>query len=58
MSGAIRMVSQRSRQWLMVRVAMMPGTAQAKLESSGMKDRPDRPTVPMRRSMRKAARGR
>ena len=42
----------------MVRVAMMPGTAQAKLESSGMKARPDRPTLPIRLSSRKAARGR
>ena len=57
-SGATRMVSQRSRQWVMVRVAMMPGTAHAKLDSSGMNDRPDKPTVPITRSSRKAARGR
>ena len=42
----------------MVRVAMMPGTAQAKLDSSGMKARPERPTLPISRSSRKAARGR
>ena len=43
-SGAIMMVTSRSRQLLMVRVAMTPGIAQAKLDSSGMKERPDRPT--------------
>ena len=37
------MVARRSRGLLMVRVAMMPGTAQAKLDSSGMNERPDRP---------------
>lgn len=58
MSGAIMMVTSRSRQWVMERVAITPGTAQAKLESSGMKERPDRPTVPMTRSSRNAARGR
>jgi hypothetical protein len=58
MSGAIMMVTSRSRQWVMVRVAMMPGMAQAKLDSSGMNERPDSPTVPMTRSSRKAARGR
>ncbi len=51
-------VTRRSRQWVMVRVAMIPGTAQAKLDSSGMKERPDKPTVPMTRSSKKAARGR
>ena len=44
MSGAIMMVASRSRADGMVRVAMMPGMAQAKLDSSGMKARPDRPT--------------
>ena len=38
------------------RVAMMPGTAQAKLDSSGMKARPCRPAPPMILSIRKAAR--
>ncbi len=52
------MVTRRSRQLVMERVAMMPGTAQAKLDSSGMKERPDRPTLPMMRSSMKAARGR
>ena len=37
---------------------MIPGMAQAKLDSSGMKARPDRPTLPIRLSSRKAARGR
>ncbi len=58
MSGAIMMVVSRSRQLLMVRVAITPGMAQAKLDSSGMNERPDRPTVPITRSSRKAARGR
>ena len=43
-SGATMIVASRSRGLAMVRVAMMPGTAQAKLDSSGMKARPDRPT--------------
>ena len=58
MSGAMRMVTSRSRQCVMVRVAMMPGMAQAKLDSSGMNERPDSPTLPITRSSRKAARGR
>ena len=40
----------------MVRAAMMPGIAQAKLDSSGMKARPETPTRPMRRSSMNAAR--
>ena len=40
----------------MVRVAMIPGTAQAKLDSNGMNARPDRPTPCISRSIRKAAR--
>ena len=43
-SGATMIVSSRSRQWPMVRVAMMPGIAHAKLDSNGMKARPDSPT--------------
>ena len=39
------MVVSRSLGSSMVRVAMMPGTAQAKLDSSGMKARPDRPAA-------------
>ena len=41
----------------MVRVAMMPGMAQAKLDSRGMKARPDKPTLPINRSSKNAARG-
>ena len=52
------MVASRSRQFGMVRAAMMPGMAQAKLESSGMKARPESPTLPITVSSRKAARGR
>jgi DhnA family fructose-bisphosphate aldolase class Ia len=57
-SGAMRMVVRRSRQWLMVRVAMMPGMAQAKLLSNGMKERPRALRLAHGRSSRKAARGR
>jgi hypothetical protein len=55
-SGATRMVVNRSRRLSMTRVAMMPGMAQAKLDSSGMKARPCNPAPPMMRSIRKAAR--
>ena len=58
MMGASRIVAMRSRTLGMVRVAMIPGIAQAYEDSSGMKDRPDNPTLPMSRSSRKAARGR
>jgi hypothetical protein len=57
-SGATRMVARRSRGSWMLRVAMMPGIAQAKLDSSGMNERPDRPAAAIIRSSRKAARGR
>ena len=57
-NGAIMMVASRSRGFWMVRVAMMPGIAQAKLDSNGMKARPDNPTLPISRSSRNAARGR
>ena len=50
------MVVSRSLGLSMVRVAMMPGTAQAKLESKGMKARPERPAPCINLSMRKAAR--
>jgi hypothetical protein len=52
MSGATMMVVRRSRQFGIVRAAMMPGIAQAWLDSSGMNARPDRPTQPMSRSSR------
>ena len=58
MSGAIMMVASRSRFDGMVRAAMMPGIAHAKLDNSGMNARPERPTLPMRRSSIYAARGR
>lgn len=57
-NGAIMIVTRRSRGLAMVRAAMMPGIAQAKLDSRGMNERPDRPTLPIRRSSMKAARGR
>ena len=41
------MVTRRSVLLEMVRAAMMPGTAQAKLDSRGMKARPCKPTPPM-----------
>ena len=40
----------------MLRVAMMPGMAQAKLDNSGMKLRPESPTPAIIRSIRNAAR--
>ena len=57
-SGAIMIVTSLSRGLAMLRVAMMPGIAQAKLDSSGMKERPDSPTLPIKRSSKNAARGR
>ncbi|CAM5502828.1 hypothetical protein RLIN73S_06181 [Rhodanobacter lindaniclasticus] len=57
-SGAIRMVVRRSRGSVMLRVPMMPGIAQAKLDSSGMNERPVNPTDSISRSSRNAARGR
>src|SRR4051794_21436562 len=56
MSGATRIVTRRSLRFSMVRVAMMPGMAQAKLLSIGMNDFPCRPAFDMRRSMMNAAR--
>ncbi|MNN37118.1 hypothetical protein D3C81_1510490 [compost metagenome] len=57
-NGATRIVARRSRGSWMERVDMMPGTAQAKLESSGMNERPDKPAAAIMRSSRNAARGR
>ena len=56
MKGAIIIVARRSFGFSMVRVAMMPGMAQAKLESSSMKALPCSPTPRMSLSIRKAAR--
>ncbi len=57
-SGAIMIVASRSRGFCMVRVAMIPGIAHAKLDSNGMNALPDKPTLPITRSSRNAARGR
>jgi hypothetical protein len=56
MKGAIRIVARRSFGFSMVRVAMMPGMAQAKLDRSGMKALPCRPTPRISLSIRNAAR--
>ena len=56
MNGATRIVASRSRGEGIVRVAMIPGTAQAVDDSNAMKQRPSRPTQPMTRSTRNAAR--
>ena len=47
------MVTQALFRVLHGAVAMMPGTAQAKLDSSGMNERPDSPTPRIKRSSRK-----
>ena len=57
-NGATRIVARRSRGSWIERVAMIPGIAQAKLDSSGMNERPDRPADAIIRSSRNAARGR
>ena len=54
-SGATIMVVKRSRLSSIVRVAIIPGIAQAKLESRGMKDLPERPQLVRKRSISKAA---
>ena len=51
------MVTKRSRELEILLVAIIPGIAQAKLESSGINDRPDKPTEPITRSNKNAARG-
>ncbi len=56
MNGATRMVASRSRRSGITRVAMIPGTAQAKLESMGMNEWPESPVARIRRSIRKAKR--
>ena len=52
MNGAASMVAMRSRRLGITRVAMMPGTAQAKLDTIGMIDCPDKPTERITRSIR------
>src|SRR5512133_3818544 len=44
MNGAIMIVVNRSRRLSMLRVAMMPGIAQANDDNSGMNERPESPT--------------
>ncbi len=44
MKGASMAVARRSRSLRMVRVAMMPGTAQPVVMTKGITDLPDRPT--------------
>ena len=56
--GATRMVISRSRALSIVRVAMMPGMAQAYELSSGMNALPLRPTPDIRRSIMNDTRAR
>jgi hypothetical protein len=56
MKGAIMIVAIRSLGFSIVRVAMIPGTAQAKLLSKGTKALPCKPTARIIRSVRNAAR--
>ena len=55
-SGATRIVTSRSFLLSIVRVAMMPGIAQANELSIGMKLFPCRPTLLIKRSIKNAAR--
>ena len=55
-SGAIRIVAKRSFWSMIVRVAMIPGIAQAKDDNNGMKLCPESPTAAINRSITKAAR--
>ena len=57
-SGATMIVARRSRGSWIERVAMIPGIAHAKRDSSGMNERPDKPAFAIMRSSRNAARGR
>ena len=58
MNGAASMVAILSRRFGITRVAMMPGTAQAKLEIIGMMDWPDKPAERITLSIKYAARAR
>jgi hypothetical protein len=51
--GATKIVVKRSRGSLMVRDAMMPGIAQAKLDNNGIKARPERPALNISLSSKK-----
>ena len=55
-SGAVTMVAIRSRDDGNVRVAMMPGIAQANDESIATKARPSSPVLAITRSIKNAAR--
>ncbi len=55
-NGATSIVFNRSDSEGIDRVAMIPGTAQAWQDKSATKERPCRPTKPINRSARKAAR--
>ena len=57
-SGATKIVVKRSRGSLILRVAIIPGTAQAKLDSNGINARPLKPALNMSLSSKNAARGR
>ncbi len=56
MKGAMRIVASLSFGFSMVRVAMMPGMAHAKLDSRGMNAFPCSPTPRISLSTRNAAR--
>ena len=56
MSGATMIVASRSRRFSITRAAMIPGTAQATDDKSGMNDLPFSPQRDISLSMRKAAR--
>ena len=55
--GAIIIVAKRSLSELILRVAIIPGMAQAKLESSGINERPLKPALDISLSNKKAALG-
>ncbi len=50
-------VVKRSRESLILRVAIMPGIAQAKLDNNGIKERPLKPALNINLSSKNAARG-
>ena len=56
-NGATIIVVKRSRGSAILRVAIMPGTAQAKLDSNGIKARPLKPALNISLSSKNAARG-
>src|SRR5690606_15049716 len=56
-SGATKIVVKRSRGSLILRVAIIPGTAHAKLDSNGINARPLKPALNISLSSKNAARG-